>query len=69
VERDRLQELLTQVYANRASDKILYFKADQNLEYAKVEGAIEVARKSGVRVMAAITEEKRGQQRGLFGRQ
>lgn len=68
VERERLQELLTQVYANRATDKILYFKADQNLEYAKVEGAIQIARKAGVRVMAAITEEKRGQQRGIFGR-
>jgi biopolymer transport protein ExbD len=69
VERDRLGQLLTQVYANRATDKILYFKADQNLQYAKVEGAIQIARKAGVRVMAAITEEKRGQQRGLFGRQ
>ncbi len=68
VERDRLQELLTQVYASRASDKILYFKADQNLEYSKVEGAIQIARKSGVRVMAAVTEEKRSQQKGLFGR-
>jgi biopolymer transport protein ExbD len=69
VERDRLQQLLTEVYASRASDKILYFKADQNLEYSKVEGAIQIARKAGVRVMAAITEEKRGQQqRGIFGR-
>src|SRR5574341_968185 len=61
-------EYLTKVYSTRATDKILYFKADQNLEFSKVEGAIQIARKSGVRVMAAITEEKRGQQRGLFGR-
>jgi biopolymer transport protein ExbD len=67
VERDRLAELLTQVYANRTKDKILYFKADQNLEYAKVEGAIQSARKAGVRVMAAITEEKRDQTRPLLG--
>src|SRR5574341_1387301 len=68
VERDKLAEYLTKVYSTRATDKILYFKADQNLEFSKVEGAIQIARKSGVRVMAAITEEKRGQQRGLFGR-
>jgi biopolymer transport protein ExbD len=68
VERDKLEEYLTQVYSTRATDKILYFKADQNLEYSKVEGAIQIARKAGVRVMAAITEEKRGQQRGLLGR-
>jgi biopolymer transport protein ExbD len=68
VERERLEQLLTEVYTNRSKDKILYFKADQNLEYSKVEGAIQIARKAGVRVMAAITEEKRGQQRGIFGR-
>ena len=68
VERDMLLEDLTKVYASRASDKILYFKADQNLEYSKVEGAIQIARKAGVRVMAAVTEEKRSQQKGLFGR-
>ncbi len=67
VERDKLGEFLTQIYTNRAKDKILYFKADQNLEYSKVEGAIEIARKAGVRVMAAITEEKRAQQ-PLLGR-
>ncbi len=69
VEQDKLSALLTQVYTNRAKDKILYFKADQNLEYSKVEGAIEIARQAGVRVMAAITEEKKAaQQGGLFGR-
>jgi len=68
VERDRLEQLLTQVYTNRTKDKILYFKADQNLEFSKVEGAIQIARKAGVRVMAAITEEKRDQTRPLLGR-
>ena len=68
VERDRLMALLTQVYANRTKDKILYFKADQNLEFSKVEGAIQIARKAGVRVVAAITEEKRDQSRPLLGR-
>jgi biopolymer transport protein TolR len=68
VERDKLQEYLAQIYANRGKDKILYFKADQNLEYSKVEGAIQIARKSGVRVLAAVTEEKQERKRNLFGR-
>lgn len=67
-QRDRLQELLTQIYTARVQDKRLYFKADQNLEYSKIEGAIQVARMSGVRVLAAITEEKREQRTGMFGR-
>ncbi len=68
VEREQLETFLTQVYANRAKDKILYFKGDQNLEYSKIEGAIQIARKAGVRVVAAITEEKRDQSRAMFGR-
>jgi biopolymer transport protein TolR len=68
VERDRLAQLLSDIYANRTKDKILYFKADQNLQYSKIEGAIEIAQKAGVRVLAAVTEEKHGQQKGLLGR-
>jgi len=49
---------LQAIYANRAKDKILYLKADQNLEFARVQQAVELARKSGVRVVAAITEQK-----------
>lgn len=63
VPRDRIEQTLRDIYANRASDKILYFKADRELAYAKVEEAIMIARKAGVRVMAAVTEERR---EGLF---
>jgi biopolymer transport protein TolR len=69
VERDRLTELLQGIYANRATDKILYFKADQNLQYSKIEGAIQIAQKAGVRVLAAVTEEKQSnKKKGMFGR-
>jgi biopolymer transport protein TolR len=68
VEHDRLAQLLGEIYANRTTDKILYFKADQNLQYAKIEGALQIAQKAGVRVLAAVTEEKRTQKAGLFGR-
>jgi len=50
----RLQGL----YATRSKDRILFLKADQNLEFARVQQAIEIARASGVRVVGAITEQK-----------
>jgi biopolymer transport protein ExbD len=54
-----LEGALRAVYDTRAKDKILYFKADKNLPFAKVEAALEVVRKSGVRVLAAVTEQYR----------
>jgi biopolymer transport protein TolR len=53
-----LEDQLRSVFSSRTEDKILYFKADNQLKYAKVQEAVETARKAGVRVMAAITEPK-----------
>ena len=58
-----LEDQLRSRFADRTEDKILYFKADNQLKYSKVQEAVETARKAGVRVMAAITEPKSG---GLF---
>jgi biopolymer transport protein TolR len=51
-----LEDQLRSIFAARTEDKILYFKADNQLKYAKVQDAVETARRAGVRVMAAITE-------------
>ena len=59
-----LEEQLKAMYAGRAEDKILYFKADNQLKFGRVQEAVELARRSGARVMAAITELK--VQGGLF---
>ncbi|HEY7635280.1 MAG TPA: biopolymer transporter ExbD [Gemmatimonadales bacterium] len=58
-----LGDQLRGIFQARTEDKILYFKADNHLKYAKVQEAVETARRSGVRVMAAITEPKNA---GLF---
>src|SRR5690348_17929325 len=58
-----LEDQLRSIYASRTEDKILYFKADNKLKYSKIQEAVETARRSGVRVMAAITEPKNT---GLF---
>ncbi len=55
---DQLPERLAAVYANRTKDKILFLKADQNIEFGRVQQAIEIARRAGVRVVGAITEQK-----------
>jgi biopolymer transport protein ExbD len=55
---DALPGRLEAIYATRTKDKILFLKADQNLEFARVQQAIEIARRAGVRVVGAITEQK-----------
>lgn len=65
IAKERLEEALTQIYEVRTTDRILYFKADASLEYAQVEEAINIARHAGVRVLAAVTEERR--EGGVFG--
>ncbi len=50
---------LTNLYANRTVDKILYLRADEGIEYSRVEQALEIARKAGVRVVGAIAEQER----------
>lgn len=64
--KEELERMLTQVYENRTTDKILYFKADQNLEFSHVQEAIEIARRAGVRVLASVVEEKTDA-RAIFG--
>ena len=58
-----LEDQLRSIFSARTEDKILYFKADNKLKYAKIQEAVETARRSGVRVMAAITEPRNT---GLF---
>ncbi len=56
---ETLEDHLRSIYATtHTEDKILYFRADKDLTFGKIQDAVEVARKAGVRVMAAITECK-----------
>ena len=54
-----LRNQLVAIYAARSADKILFLKADQNIKYARVQEAIQIARKAGVRVIGAITEQRK----------
>ena len=50
---------LVTLYAARTVDKILFLKVDENIDFARVQQAIEIARKAGVRVLGAIAEQQR----------
>ncbi len=50
---------LVTLYATRTVDKVLFLKADQDIQYSRVQEAIEIARKAGVRVIGAIAEQQR----------
>jgi len=52
-----LEQQLVAIYAARTSDKILFLKADVNIPYERVQQAISIARKAGVRVIGAITDK------------
>src|SRR3989442_1993914 len=54
-----LPDQLTRLYANRTVDKILYLRADEGIEYSRVQQALEIARKAGVRVVGAIAQQDR----------
>ena len=67
VQDGALEDILRGIYAARSEDKILFFKADQSLRFQKIEEAVEIARRSGVRVMAAVTEP--AQSGSIFGKE
>ena len=55
---DALAGRLQAIYETRTQDKILFLKADQDIQFGRVQQAIEIARSAGVRVVGAITEQK-----------
>jgi len=58
VNETQLEDALRQIYGARA-DKVIYFRADASLDYGRIEDVLLIARRAGVRVLAAVTEEKR----------
>ena len=62
ISSDAVQGALNAIYAARTKDKILYLKADRRLKMEKIQLAIAMARKAGVRVVSAVTEQTVGTQ-------
>ncbi len=55
-----IPETLKRIYDARTEDKILYLKADREVNYALVLDAIDMASKNGVRVVGMISEQRSG---------
>jgi biopolymer transport protein ExbD len=51
---------LGEIFAARTKDKILYLKADNQVRMEKIQEAVDIARKAGVRVLSAVTEQRLG---------
>jgi biopolymer transport protein ExbD len=51
---------LRQIYSTRTEDKVLYVKADKNLDYAKVLDALDIAGKAGVAMTGMISDQTPG---------
>jgi biopolymer transport protein ExbD len=60
IRNETLADQLKRIYEARTEDKILYLRADKNLEYAKVLDAMDIASRSGVRVTGLISEQQPG---------
>jgi biopolymer transport protein ExbD len=50
---------LTALYAQRTVDKVMYLKADEGIDFGRVQAALDIARKAGVRVVGAIADQER----------
>jgi len=60
IRSEDLPVALKRIYDVREEDKILYVRADKDLEYSKVEEAVDIASKAGVRVTGLISEQTPG---------
>ena len=67
VRTEDLPTVLKNIFDARTTDKIMYVKADKNLDYAKVLDALDIAAKAGVRVTGMITEQEKGTQSAVAG--
>jgi biopolymer transport protein ExbD len=60
IRNETLPTELKRIFDARTVDKILYVKADKNLEYNKVIDALDIAAVAGVRVTGLITDQQPG---------
>jgi biopolymer transport protein ExbD len=60
IRNETLLDQLKAIYDVRETDKVLYIVADKNLEYSKVQDAVDIAAKAGVRVTGLVSEQQPG---------
>jgi biopolymer transport protein ExbD len=55
-----VEQELTAIFAAREEDKRLFFKADSDLPYAKIQEAVEMGRRAGAAVLVAVADRAGG---------
>jgi len=60
ISKTAIESEIKRIYDVRQVDKVMYIKADKELEYSKVVDATDMAAKNGVRVVGLIGEQKIG---------
>src|SRR5215208_4178406 len=60
IAKDAIEAEIKRIYDVRTVDKVMYLKADKDLEYSKVVDATDMASKNGVRVVGLISDQKPG---------
>ena len=51
---------IKRIYDARTEDKIMYLKADKDIDYSKVQDLLDLAGKNGVRMTALISDQRAG---------
>jgi biopolymer transport protein TolR len=67
IKNETLADNIKRIFDARTTDKILYVKADKNLDYSKVLDAIDIAAHNGVRVVGAISDQQPGTESSVAG--
>jgi biopolymer transport protein TolR len=60
IKRENALDLLTREFQKHPDDKVLFIKADKGLKYSEVLIAMDLAKKAGAKVIAAVTEQTPG---------
>jgi biopolymer transport protein TolR len=60
ISKTAIEGEIKRIYDVRQVDKVMYLKADKDLEYSKVVDATDMASKNGVRVVGLISDQKAG---------
>jgi biopolymer transport protein ExbD len=60
IRNETLFDRLKAIYDTRTEDKVLYLRADRDIEYSKVIDVLDVAGKAGVRVTGMIADQQPG---------
>jgi biopolymer transport protein TolR len=67
IENADLEKLVKAIYDARTVDKIMYVKADAGLSYYKVQDALDIIAKGGVRLSGLIADQTPGTESVVAG--